>query len=179
MLKAGNSALVLILLTSMLAAAVGAWSQEYVVMGTPMVNIRTGPSTNHIIVGRAEKGDIFKVIGKRGDWLEIAMFTADHRYVFSAPYVYALQRATLVPGHRMELPDSEETKLSLYRSLQEAKNRAKREAEEIIPASVDAGRNANLRRIMEDRIILEVLHIHGFQPALYNDLVAEGEKNSW
>ena len=148
-------------------------------MGTPLVSIRTGPSTDYVIVGRAEKGNIFNIIEKRGEWLEIEMFTADHRYVFSAPYVYTLNKAELLPGHHMELPDSEETKRSLYRSLQEAKARAEREADEVIPASVDAERNENFRRIMEDRIILEMLHIYGLQPPLYNDLVTEGEKNSW
>ncbi|MBN2030293.1 SH3 domain-containing protein [bacterium] len=179
MLKTRNGFIVLIFLIGMLASTRGAQSQEYIVMGTPLVNIRTGPSTDHVIVGRAEKGDIFKVIGKNSDWWEIAMFTADHRYVFSAPYVYTLNKAELVSGHSMELPDSEETKRSLYRSLQEAKTRAKREADEVIPPFVDAERNENFRRIMEDRIILEMLHIYGFQPALYNDLIAEGEKNGW
>ena len=179
MLKARYGAVVLLLLVGMLVAAVGAWSQEYIVMGTPMVNIRTGPSTDHVIVGRAEKGDIFKVIAKDGDWLQIVMFTGDHRYVFAAPYVYDLTREDFVPGHRMELPDSDGTRRSLYRSLQAARERAKKEADEVIPASVDAERNANFRRIMEDRIILEMMHIYGVQPALYNDLVDEGEKSNW
>jgi hypothetical protein len=167
-------------LVSMLVTAAGALSQEYIVMGTPMVNIRTGPSTDHVIVGRADKGDIFKVIGRDGDWLEIAMFTADHRYVFSASYVYPLTTADLVPGHRMELADfSEETRLSLYKSLQQAKGRAQREADEIIPASLDEERNSSFRRIMGDRIMLEMMHVYSFQPALHDDLVDEGQKSRW
>jgi hypothetical protein len=80
----------------------------------------------------------------------------------------------------MELTDtSEETRRSLYMSLQQAKDRAQREADEIIPAPVDEERNAGFRRIMEDRIILEMMHIYDFQPALYSDLVDEGQKNSW
>lgn len=179
MMRARYGAVVLVF-AGMLVTAAGALSQEYIVMGTPMVNIRTGPSTDHVIVGRAEKGDIFRVIKKNGDWLQIAMFTTDHRYVFSASYVYPLTTKDLVSGHRMELADyPDETKRSLYRSLQQAKGRAQREADELIPTSIDEERNTNFRRTMEDRIILEMMHIYDFQPALFDDLVGEGEKSNW
>ena len=179
MLRAVYCTLVPIVAICALGTPGSAWGQEYIVMGTPMVNVRTGPSTDHVIVGRAEKGDIFKLVGKKGDWLEIMMFSGEHRFVFAAPYVYDLTKADLVSGHRMELPESEETKRSLYRSMKEARDRAEREADEIIPASVDVERNATFRKIMEDRIILEMLHIYGFQPAMYDDLVNEGGKSNW
>jgi geranylgeranyl pyrophosphate synthase len=80
----------------------------------------------------------------------------------------------------MELADfSEETRLSLYKSLQQAKGRAQREADEIIPASLDEERNSSFRRIMGDRIMLEMMHVYSFQPALHDDLVDEGQKSRW
>ena len=167
-------AVVLVLvLVGTLGAAAGAWAQEFIVLGTPLVNIRTGPSTGHVIVGRADKGDIFKLISRSGDWLEIAMFSGDHRYVFAAPYVYDLTRAQLVPGHRMTQPESADTRRAICRDLRAAKDRARSEAAEIIPASVDADRNAAFRRIMEDRLILETMHILGVQPAMYDELSCE------
>jgi uncharacterized protein YgiM (DUF1202 family) len=176
--KTGYAVVLLVLLTTFGMTAV-AWGQEYIVMGAPTVNIRTGPSTDHVIIGRAGKGDVFKLIAKDGDWLEIGMFSGVHRYVFAGSYVYELTRAQLVPGHRMTLPDSENARRSIYRGLQRARDRAEREAEEVIPASVDAQRNATFRRIMEDRIILEMMRDNGIQPALYDDLVSEGEKSNW
>jgi hypothetical protein len=178
MLKAGYGAVVFVLMTALGTTGV-AWSQEYIVMGAPTVNIRTGPSTDHVVVGRAGKGDVFKLTGKDRGWLEIGMFSGAHRYVFAASYVYELTRVELVPGHRMALPESEDARRSIYRRLQQAKDRAKREADEIIPASVDAERNVTFRRIMEDRIVLEVMRDCGVQPALYDDLVSEGEKGNW
>ena len=54
---------------------------EYIVMGTPMVNIRTGPGKDHVIIGRAEKGDIYRVIETADGWHKIEMFAGDPRYV--------------------------------------------------------------------------------------------------
>lgn len=166
-----------------IAAVVGssneACSQEYIVMGTPLVNIRTGPSTEHVVVGHAEKGDIFTVEATDGDWIEIEMFTKDRRYVFSASYVYPLTSADLVPGHRMALSDSGRVLRRAYQDIMAAKARAEREASEIIPEPVNAERHAYLRRIIEDRVILETLHIHGIQPALYADLMKHAQKAKW
>ena len=154
-------------------------SQEYIVMGTPLVNIRTGPSTEHIVIGRAKKGDIFRVAARDGDWIEIEMFTTDPRYVFSASYVYPLTSEDLVPEHRMALPDSLSVFYRMQRDIMVAKERARREASEIIPESVDEERHAYLRRIIEDRVILETFHIHGVQPALYTDLMDHAQKANW
>jgi hypothetical protein len=153
--------------------------QEYIVMGTPSVNIRTGPGTDHVIAGRAEKGDIYKVVSADGGWYKIEMFSGDYRYVVSESYVYDLTPAQLVSGHRMELPESEKVCRSIYRSIAMAKDRAMKEADEIIPASIDKERNTSFRKIMEDRIILEMCHIYGLQPALYDDFRKKGAKNGW
>lgn len=45
--------------------------------------------------------------------------------------------------------------------------------------SVSAEHDANLGGILEDRIILEMLHIYGVQPALYDDLVGSEEGRDW
>jgi len=150
---------------------------EYIVMGTPMVNIRTGPGEDHVIIGRAEKGDIYKVIETSDGWHKIEMFSGDPRYVVAADFVYDLTESQLVAGHGMKLPESADECRSIYGSIEMARDRALKEAEEVIPASVDQDRNLNFRKIMEDKIILEVLHIYGLQTAMYNDLVVqEGKK---
>ena len=145
--------------------------QDYIVMGTPLVNIRTGPGTEYVIVGRADKGDIFKVVGKAEGWYEIAMFSGDTRHVVAADYVYPLSQESLVPGHGMVLAEFGKDLYPVYLDIQAATKRAEQEAAELIPASVDDARHSNFRKVMEDRIILEVLHIHGLQPALYGELI--------
>jgi hypothetical protein len=169
--KPVRAALLSLGITLILAAS--ACCQDYIVMGTPHVNIRTGPSTDHVVIGRAEKGDIFKVISRAGGWYEIAMFSEDTRYVFAADYVYQLNQETLVPGHGMVLSDVDKELGPIYTDVLAAMKRAEREAEEVIPPTIDEARNSSFRKIMEDRIILEVLHIHGLQPALYGELMEE------
>ena len=153
--------------------------QDYIVMGTPKVNIRTGPSTDHVIIGSTGKGDIFEVVGRVGNWHKVAVFSGEPRFVIAADYVYVLTPEQLVAGHGMALPASEKRCRSLFRSVQMARKRAQREAEEIVPASVDAPCHAVLRKIVEDRVILEVFDLYGVQPALYADLVKRASEHGW
>ena len=98
------------------------------------------------------------------------MFSGDSRYV-SKSWAAKLTESELVPGHSMTLPPADDTRRSLYRDINHAKERAAREADEIIPESVDEGCNRDLRNILEDRHILEVLAMYSVQPALYRQLV--------
>lgn len=175
MARTGMSIIALLAAGVALASSGEAQSEEYIVMGTPLVNIRTGPTMENAVVGRAEKGDVFTVTAAEGDWIEIEMFTSDHRYVHAASYVYPLSIDQLVPGHRMSLPESASTLQDVYRHIASARQRAQTEADEILPEAVDAERHGHLLRILEDRMILEVMHADGIQPALYADLVGRAE----
>ena len=153
--------------------------QEYVVMGTPLVNLRTGPSTNAMVIGRAEKGDIFRVVGQTEEWYKILMFSGEPRYVTKSDYVYPLEEASLVEGHGMDLPPSTARSRSIFWDTEKGLDRAAREALEIIPATLNRERYTVLKKILEDRILLEMFHIHGLQPALYQNLVAEARREGW
>ena len=153
--------------------------QEYVVMGTPLVNLRTGPSTNAMVIGRAEKGDIYRVLGQSEDWYEILMFSGESRFVTKADYVYPLETRQLADGHRMALPPSTARARSIFWDTEQWLDRAAREALEILPATLNRERYRVLKKILEDRILLEMFHIHGIQPALYRDLVAEARREGW
>ena len=50
---------------------------------------------------------------------------------------------------------------------------------EIIPATLNRERYTVLKKILEDKILLEMFHIHGIQPALYPELVAEARREGW
>jgi hypothetical protein len=58
-------------------------------------------------------------------------------------------------------------------------DRAAREASEVIPVTMNRDRHTKLKKILEDRILLEMFHIHGVQPALYKELVREARRENW
>lgn len=161
-----------LLVAGLLAVGGAVEAQEYVVMGTPHINLRTGPGTEFAIIGMAEKGDLFWVAGETDGWWEIRMFSGDTRWVSKAARVYPLTSAEIVPGHRLRLPESEEECRSMRRSIQMGFERAQREAEELLPAQVDGPRHDVLRHVFEDRILLEMFHIFGMQPAVFDQLMA-------
>ena len=57
------------------------------------MNLRTGPSTNAMVIGRAEKGDIFRVVGQTEEWYKVLMFSGEPRYVTKSDFVYPLEEA--------------------------------------------------------------------------------------
>jgi len=158
--------------------SISAICQEYIVMGTPFVNIRTGPGTDSYIIAWASKGDVFKVVRKQSGWYEIVMFTGERRYVVEADFVYQLTVADIKKRPDMDLPSENRCK-SLYKSILMAKKRAAKEADEIIPYSEDRDRNTIFRKIKEDQIILEVMINSGIQPLLYQDLINRATANNW
>ena len=168
-----------LLLLAAVSQSLHAAPQDYVVMGNPLVNLRTGPSTNAMVIGRADKGDIFRVVGQTDEWYEILMFSGETRYVTKAEFVYPLQETELVEGHGMSLPTSTARCRSIFWDTEKGMDRAAREALEIIPATLNRERYTVLKKVLEDRILLEMFHIHGIQPALYRELVAEARREGW
>lgn len=158
--------------------SISAICQEYIVMGTPLVNIRTGPGTDSYIIARASKGDVFKVVRKQDGWYEIDMFSGVRRYVVEADFVYPLTISDIKKRPDTDLPPEDRCK-SIYKSILLAKKRAENEAEEIIPYDEDKERNSLFRKIKEDQIILEVLFNSGIQPLLFEDLMNRAAANNW
>jgi len=167
------------LLASCFAGAEVLSAQDYVVMRTPLVNLRTGPSTGAMVVGRADKGDIFEVVGEEDGWYKIKMFSSEPRYVIKADFVSPLTKNQFVDGHDMYLPSSTARIRSIFWDTEEGMDRAAREATEVIPVTLNRDRHILLKQILEDRVLLEMFHIHGMQPALYRELVAEARKEHW
>jgi uncharacterized protein YgiM (DUF1202 family) len=172
------AAMLLALAAAAVLSPAPASCREYAVMLSRNINIRTGPGTDRAIVGRAWKGDLFELVGETGTWYKIRMFSGDDRYV-SKRWAARLTQSQILPGHGMRLPAEEERRRALYRDIQGAMARARGEAEEMISVSLDAERNANLERVLEDRFVLEVFAIHSVPPALYPDLVQEAQDKGW
>ena len=132
-----------------------------------------------MVIGRAQKGDIFQVVGQTEDWYEILMFSGEPRYVTKSDYVYPLAKTDLIEGHRMSLPTSTARSRSIFWDTEKGLDRAAREALELIPATLNRERYTVLKKVLEDKILLEMFHIHGLQPALYRELVAEARREGW
>jgi hypothetical protein len=177
-MKKFTAAAVLVLLAIVLLSPAPASCREYVVMLSRNINIRTGPGTDRVVVGRAWKGDVFEVAGETGNWWKVVMFSGDDRYV-SKSWAAKLREDQLLPGHEMRPPGEVEARRALCRDLESAMARARGEAEEIISRSLDPERNANLERILEDRFALEIFDIHSVQPALFADLMEESQDEGW
>lgn len=164
-----------VLATLFLFVFVGAMegaAQQYLVMGTPRVNLRTGPGTDHVVVGKAEKGDIFQVTGEEEGWWQIRMFSGEARYVSKAVRAHPLEVTSLLPAHRMTLPPERIRCRTMHANVLMALDRALREAAELLPDSVAPDHHERLRAVLEDRILLETFHNMGVQPALYGELMA-------
>ena len=170
--------LILALVVIIFFISASALSAEYVVIIAKNVNIRTGPGMANFIIGRAEKGDLYKYAGESGDWHKLKMFSGEIRYIGKSVGA-RLTESRLLPGHGMAAPSSEERRRLVYRDIQSAKERARREADQIIPARIDIERYNNFHSIREDGNILDIMHIYGIQPALYDDIMEEGEKKDW
>jgi hypothetical protein len=148
---------------------------QYVVVSGSNVNIRTGPGVDRVVIGRADKGDLFVCTGQTEGWFEIRMFSDDARHI-SASHVYPLTREQIVPGHRLRLPASDATAQSLHVSVQQAIEQSETEASELLPVSVDTARHVTLRNVILDRLVLERFKAHGehgIQPAIYRALLAD------
>ncbi len=140
--------------------------RDFVVLSHFDVNVRTGPGVDQIIVGRAQKGTLFPFVAQTGDWYEIQLFSGVLRYV-SRSLAYYLTPDQIIPGHRLELPANEDSVRALISATRVEKGRAAREAEALLPSSLDAERHATLRRLLVDRNLLQLFEDRSIQPAVY------------
>lgn len=148
-------------------------AQEYIVLNTFRVNVRTGPGTDFYIVCKADKGEIFELVSKKSDWVEIRMFSKDTRFVHK-DVVYFLNE--FVDGHNMRLPEDKMVVI-LQNGAQWAKTISNMEANEIIPESVSQERFENFRNICIDKNIHNLFEMHGIQTAMYSEIISHKEKN--
>lgn len=168
-------ALAVILVIFIFAPAPGA---EFVVTIAKNVNIRTGPGMDNYIIGRAEKGDLYKYAGEEGDWYKIEMFSGETRYIGKSVGA-RLTEQQLLPGHNFQVPELESERRLIFKDIQNARERAKKEAEEIIPEDMNQEKHRNFKAVREDGNILYIMHSYGVQPALYDDIIGEGESKGW
>lgn len=150
-------------------------AQDYVVTRTKHVNIRTGPTTKSFVVGKSMKGDIYELIGEEGEWFVIKLFSENPRYINKC----CTAKLEGQVANRLVLPESGEKCESIYTSIQALKFRARREATELIPPTVDEELNMNMQHILEDMHILNLFEIYSLNPAVYPILIEKAVQNNW
>lgn len=151
-------------------------AQDHVVLNTSDVNLRTGPGTDYYVVCMAGKGEIFKLAGEQGDWIEIEMYSGDNRFVHR-DLVYFLTE--FVDGHNMRFPEQEEKTRKIYQDILWAKSLAKQDADEIIPANISNERHSNFLKIRQDKHIHDIFEMYGIQTAMYSQIMEYAKKNKW
>jgi hypothetical protein len=152
---------------------------EYAIITASRVNIRTAPSTSSGIVGKARKGDVFELHGKKGGWYRIRMFCPAYRYVHRSlvnptPYV-------------VSAPEKATTRRDIFVALVKAEDRAETEADRKYPVEDRRGRpvSGNVRKhldylwLLSDRYKLRVTHSYKVQPPIHDSIIQEGIKRRW
>ncbi|MCK4663212.1 MAG: SH3 domain-containing protein [Bacteroidales bacterium] len=147
---------------------ISTYAQDHIVLNSFNVNIRTGPGTDFFVVCTAGKGEIFQLVDEKGDWVEIKMYSEDNRFVHR-DLVYFLKE--FVPGHNMNLPESEEEIKKINNDIEWATSIAQIEAEEIIPKAISKKKFKNFRNICMDKNIHNIFEINGIQSALYSQFM--------
>ena len=144
---------------------------EYIQVAADNVNIRTAPTTNSEIVGKAQKGDIFEMEERKGSWYRIHMFSGESRWV----------HASLAKPIWFEpsVPDEVSVRQDIYQGWVRAATQAQREADEEYPPEKDLARNLRLSQLLQDRYKLDLMHDFGVQPPIYRRIVLEGNQKGW
>ncbi|GAB4547667.1 MAG: hypothetical protein OHK0023_09480 [Anaerolineae bacterium] len=85
------------------SVATGVATGTRVEVNTRILNVRRGPGTQHDIVGQAQLGQKFDVLGRQGDWLRIA-FNGQDAFI-SATFVKPASTGFTLEGFLVEEPE--------------------------------------------------------------------------
>lgn len=143
---------------------------DYVVACTQQLNIRSGPSLDHMVIARAEKGDLFTFTGENEEWFEVRLFSGAKRYL-SKRYAAGLQTSGILAGHNLRLPATWEKRASLRSSVIVLTRQSRRWAEELLPRAEDGKRHETLYEVLLDQRLLELFHVAGTHSALFDSLM--------
>jgi len=141
-------------------------SGDFVVLSHSAVNLRTGPGLDHSVIGRADKGMLFPLVGKAGEWYEIQMFSGVPRYV-SRSLCYHLTPDQIIPGHQLKLPSTQDSVAAFAAAIAVERDRAARQADTLLPPVRDAEGHETQRLRLVDQYLLDLFTEQGVQPAVF------------
>ena len=112
-----------LMLTVIIILTLTVFSKDYVVLIHSGVNIRTGPGTLYIEVGKASKGQLYHFMGETGNWYKIELFSGEIRYV-SKSLSAKLGESEILPQHYFILPPKESKQRSIYKRILRVRSKA-------------------------------------------------------
>ncbi len=157
---------VLALGIGVIAQATALHAAEYVEISKDNVNIRTSASSSATVVGQAAKGMIFRLIGTRDEWHEIALPSGEYRYFHSSLGGTVAD----APG----LTSSKDVLVNTCREFVAAENKA---VDESTAKEPDIMKQIDLGRLLVDRYKLTIFKKYGIPPARTTELTVWCAKN--
>jgi hypothetical protein len=151
-------------------------AQNHVVLNRFNVEIYTKPSSESMVVCTAGKSTVFKLLDQKNGWVTIKLYSEKPRYV-AEENVYFLK--SLIPAHRMNLPENNDRLERIYEEIEKVSIQARKNADEIIPKSVDIDRHENYYQLRFDQLCQQVFEQFDMQPGLYSELVAKIKGQRW
>lgn len=152
----------------LLALCSTAPAAEYIQVTKNKVRIRTAPTTEAEIIGTANKGDVFEVHERSGQWVGILMFSGEGRYIHSS----LVGPIDELPA----LPDADTRKQACI-ELARVQNQAIAEALEQFASHFD--RMIDHERLLTDRMELPIFQRYGIAPARNSELLIECVTKKW
>jgi SH3-like domain-containing protein len=170
---------IIMILTGLLAPHSSFAEAEFVAIIGDHVNIRTGPTTSSQVVAKARRGDVFELLGKKGKWYRIRMFSPNYRYVHRS----LGRKISYTPS----TPDQPSIRRDIFKALLKAENTAEVKADQKYPVQDKDGaplsghvqKNLELMWLLMDRYKLESMHRFKVQSPIHDSILEEGIKNSW
>ena len=122
------------------------------------------------LITKAQKGDIFELIGEKDGWYEISMLCGEYRYIQEAQ----AEIIEFIPS----LPE-EKIARAMWDEFGKAEDKSVIEADKKYPPDKDLYENIDYGRILEDKYKLEIFHKYNVQPASYMKILTEGAEKRW
>ena len=144
---------------------------RYIQITRRVANIRNAPRTAASLVAKAQKGDVFQLLSEEEKWYEIHLFSGGSRYIYKS-------LADIIP-FSPEVPEELATRQGIFKSWQEAAERARREAARRYPPEKNPSRNLRREQLLNDRYKLKVMHDFQVQPAIHRRIALEGIQKGW
>ena len=147
---------------------------SYIRITVPKAQIHTQASVKPHLVAVAVQDDIFELIEQTADGYLIDVYSGEPRRIEKTDGE--------IINYAPDLPEDLNARAAIYKAIQDAEVRAKREADKKYPipvdseANTDATRDKNTRwmQIYVDKFLIDLAHEHGFQMPMVSLIMMDG-----
>lgn len=143
-------------------------ADNYIKITRDRIDIYASPQTSAVVVCQSRKGDVFKLVGQRGYWFTIEMFSGRERYV--------LKSKAEITRPRISLPPDTYKQRAIFLNLFQAENQARDDAFQRNQLGEKGEFDNDLFDLLVDRYALEVMHRFSVQPPVYGLIKKAGVK---